>query len=65
MTVRGVSHHLVAYITIDDLISNASGTPSGDPNLASIMPRSELLSQGFRAPLEQDDQTEILSVVNS
>lgn len=65
MTVRGLSHHLVAYFSIDDLTSNAGRTPSADPSLASILPRSELLSQDFTAPVEQDDRAEILAAVSS
>lgn len=63
MTVRGLTHHLVAYFDVRDLMSNALRRPSMDPHLAGIVPRPELCSQNFLAPIEQDDQTEILCAV--
>lgn len=59
MTVRGLTHHLVAYFDIRDLMSNELLRPSSDLNLAGIEPRAELLSQGFTAPIEQDDEVDI------
>ena len=35
-------------------------TPSADLGLADILPRPELYSQGFRAPIEEDDRDEVM-----
>lgn len=59
MTVRGITHHLVAYFSSRDFMSNALLTPSADLGLADIIPRPELYSQGFRAPIDEDDRDEV------
>lgn len=60
VTVRGLTHHLVAYFDARDLMSNALCRPSMDPYLAGIDPRPELLNQNFLAPVERDDEAEML-----
>lgn len=59
MTVRGITHHLVAYFSSRDFTSNTLLTPSADLGLADIIPRPELYSQGFRAPIDEDDRDEV------
>lgn len=59
MTVRGITHHLVAYFSSRDFMSNTLLTPSADLGLADIIPRPELYSQGFRAPIDEDDRDEV------
>lgn len=53
ITYRGVTHHLVSYYTAEDVVANRLMTPTSDPNLRWIVPRTELLiSQNFRSPVE-------------
>ncbi|KAG8168254.1 hypothetical protein KVR01_003943 [Diaporthe batatas] len=63
VTVRGITHHLVAYFSSRDFTSNTLMTPSADFGLADIIPRPELYSQGFRAPLEEDDRDEVMLLI--
>lgn len=59
VTVQGVTHHLVSYYNVNDVISNALRTPSQTDNLQYIRPRAELTSkQSFRSPLEDADEVE-------
>lgn len=60
VTVRGITHHLVAYFSSRDFTSNTLLTPSADLGLADIIPRTELYSQGFRAPINEDDRDEVM-----
>ncbi|KAH8891634.1 hypothetical protein GQ53DRAFT_746647 [Thozetella sp. PMI_491] len=61
--VRGVSHHLVAYFTIQDVMAGNLAVPTADPELGDIVPRSELLDQGFLAPIDSDDLKRVLGDV--
>ena len=57
VTVQGVTHHLVSYYNIHDVIANQLRTPSQLPELQYLRPRPELTSkQSFRAPLEEVDE---------
>lgn len=50
---QGVSHHLVSYYTVDDVMSGRLTTPTRHPDLRNIIPHSELiLPQNFRAPID-------------
>lgn len=58
VTVQGVTHHLVSYYNMDDVINRQLQTPSDTSNLRGVRPRPELTSkQSFRAPLEEQDDT--------
>lgn len=59
VTVRGITHHLVAYFSSRDFTSNSLLTPSADLGLADIIPRPELYGQGFSAPIDEDDRDEV------
>ncbi|KAH9906131.1 Gti1/Pac2 family-domain-containing protein [Xylariomycetidae sp. FL2044] len=53
---RGISHHLVSYYNIQDVVEKKLRTPSETPTLAGIVPRSSLISSGnFRAPVDDTD----------
>lgn len=59
VTVQGVTHHLVSYYNVNDVIANNLRTPSQTDNLQYIRPRPELTSkQSFRSPLEEVDDME-------
>ena len=53
---HGVHHHLVSYYNIEDVLEGTLRTPSKDPDLEHIRPRTELIRcQNFRAPLDDLD----------
>lgn len=57
VTVTGVTHHLVSYYSVDDVIRGALTPPSMVDHLRGIKPRPELITkQSFRAPIEDPDQ---------
>lgn len=59
VTVQGVTHHLVSYYSVHDVIANNLRTPSQVDNLQYIRPRPELTSkQSFRSPLEDNDDVD-------
>ncbi|KAI1628796.1 Gti1/Pac2 family-domain-containing protein [Exophiala viscosa] len=59
VTVQGVTHHLVSYYHLNDVMSNQLRTPSQTENLQYIRPRTELISkQSFRSPIEDVDEVE-------
>lgn len=59
VTVQGVTHHLVSYYNVTDVLNNQLRTPSQTENLHYIRPRPELTSsQSFRSPLEEVDDYE-------
>ena len=59
VTVQGVTHHLVSYYNVNDVLNNQLRTPSQTDNLHYIRPRPELTSsQSFRSPLEEVDEYE-------
>ncbi|KAH7393194.1 Gti1/Pac2 family-domain-containing protein, partial [Cadophora sp. MPI-SDFR-AT-0126] len=52
VTVGGVSHHLVSYYTVADVMNNKFTTPSKDPRFQHITPRPDLITkQNFRTPI--------------
>ncbi|KAM3067146.1 Global transcription regulator sge1 [Clarireedia jacksonii] len=54
VTVGGVSHHLVSYYTVTDVISNKLSNPSKDPRFQNIVPRADLVTkQNFRASIDE------------
>ena len=61
VTVQGVTHHLVSYYNVEDVMSSALRTPSSTETLQYIRPRPELTSkQSFRSPIDDaEDVSEI------
>ncbi|EPE29924.1 hypothetical protein GLAREA_01084 [Glarea lozoyensis ATCC 20868] len=56
VTVRGVSHHLVSYYTVADVMNNKFSTPSKDARFQHITPRNDLITkQNFRTPIDEVD----------
>ena len=56
VTVQGVTHHLVSYYSVSDVVSGQLRTPSQTDSLHYVRPRPELTSkQSFRSPLEDSD----------
>jgi hypothetical protein len=59
VTVQGVTHHLVSYYNVHDVMQNTLRTPSQTDNLHYIRPRAELTQkQSFRAPLEDAEEVD-------
>ncbi|KAL2855454.1 Gti1/Pac2 family-domain-containing protein [Aspergillus pseudoustus] len=59
VTVSGVTHHLVSYYSVEDVMRGALLPPSHVEVLKFVRPRNELVhKQSFRAPIdEMDPQT--------
>lgn len=58
VTVQGVTHHLVSYYNVQDVINGSLRSPSQTENLQYIRPRLELTAkQSFRSPIEETDET--------
>ncbi|KAJ5033510.1 uncharacterized protein L3040_008625 [Drepanopeziza brunnea f. sp. 'multigermtubi'] len=56
VTVGGVSHHLVSYYTVADVMNSKFTTPSKDPRFQHITPRPDLITkQNFRTPIDEVD----------
>ncbi|POS84758.1 hypothetical protein EPUL_006837 [Erysiphe pulchra] len=56
VTVGSVSHHLVSYYTVADVMNNKFTTPSKDPRFQQIVPRQDLVTkQNFRTPIDEVD----------
>ncbi|KIW15250.1 hypothetical protein PV08_05295 [Exophiala spinifera] len=56
VTVQGVTHHLVSYYLVNDVLAQNLRTPSQSESLQYVRPRPELTQkQSFRAPLEDVD----------
>ena len=56
VTVQGVTHHLVSYYNVNDVVTGHLRTPTQTENLQYVRPRPELTSkQSFRSPLEEMD----------
>lgn len=56
VTVGSVSHHLISYYTVADVMDNKFATPSKDPRFQHITPRPDLVTkQGFWAPVDEVD----------
>jgi Gti1/Pac2 family transcription factor len=59
VTVQGVTHHLVSYYSVSDVVNGHLRTPSQTENLNYVRPRPELTSkQSFRSPLEETEDIE-------
>jgi hypothetical protein len=59
VTVGGVSHHLVSYYTVADVMSNKFSTPSKDVRFQHTIPRADLITrQNFRTPIDEVDAME-------
>jgi Gti1/Pac2 family transcription factor len=59
VTVQGVTHHLVSYYSVSDVINGHLRTPSQTEALNYVRPRPELTSnQSFRSPLEESEDIE-------
>ncbi|KAJ5092354.1 hypothetical protein NUU61_007224 [Penicillium alfredii] len=53
VTVTGITHHLVSYYSVDDVMRGALNPPSMVDSLRYIRPRAELTQkQSFRAPID-------------
>ncbi|KAL1959358.1 hypothetical protein VTO42DRAFT_2161 [Malbranchea cinnamomea] len=58
VTLSGVTHHLVSYYSVEDVMRGALVTPSMVESLRYIRPRPELTTkQSFRAPIDDLDQS--------
>lgn len=56
VTVQGVTHHLVSYYNVADVMAGNLRTPTGTETLQYIRPRPELVSkQSFRSPIEDTE----------
>jgi hypothetical protein len=56
VTIGGVSHHLVSYYTVADVMNNKFTTPSKDLRFQRVTPRADLITkQNFRTPIEEVD----------
>lgn len=59
VTVQGVTHHLVSYYHVNDVLTSQLRTPSQTENLQYIRPRAELTSkQSFRSPIEEVEEVD-------
>ena len=59
VTVQGVTHHLVSYYSVSDVVNGQLRTPSQTESLNYVRPRPELTSkQSFRSPLEEMEDIE-------
>jgi Gti1/Pac2 family transcription factor len=59
VTVQGVTHHLVSYYSVSDVLNGHLRTPSQTESLNYVRPRPELTSkQSFRSPLEETEDLE-------
>lgn len=57
VTVSGVTHHLVSYYNVEDVMRGLLNPPSVVENLRYIRPRPELTTkQSFRAPVDDVEQ---------
>lgn len=56
VTCEGVTHHLVSYYTIADVMSQRFLVPSKDPRFQNTYPRPSLLtSQNYRSPIQDTE----------
>lgn len=62
VTVQGVTHHLVSYYNVEDVMQGNLRTPSQTENLQYIRPRPELTTkQSFRSPIEEAEDVNELT----
>jgi Gti1/Pac2 family transcription factor len=56
VTVGGISHHLVSYYSVADVMNNTFSTPTKDPRFQHITPRPDLITkQNFRTSIDEVD----------
>ncbi|KAH8689646.1 camp independent regulatory protein [Talaromyces proteolyticus] len=56
VTVSGITHHLVSYYSVEDVLKGILSPPTMHEELRFIRPRGELVSkQSFRAPIDDVD----------
>ncbi|KAJ5778934.1 hypothetical protein N7457_006654 [Penicillium paradoxum] len=56
VTVLGVTHHLVSYYSVEDVLRGVLNSPSMVDSLRYIRPRNELTQkQSFRSPIDELD----------
>jgi hypothetical protein len=56
VTVGNISHHLVSYYNVADVMNNKFTAPSKDPRFQHITPRPDLITkQNFRTPIDEVD----------
>ncbi|CEJ81310.1 Putative Camp independent regulatory protein [[Torrubiella] hemipterigena] len=56
VTHGGVSHHMVSYYNVRDVLEGTLAHPTKTPGLEDCVPRPELImSQNFRAPVEESE----------
>ncbi|ETI28358.1 hypothetical protein G647_00807 [Cladophialophora carrionii CBS 160.54] len=59
VTVQGVTHHLVSYYHVNDVLNTQLRRPSETESLTYVRPRLELTQkQSFRAPLEEQNEVD-------
>lgn len=62
VTVQGVTHHLVSYYNVNDVMAGSLRTPSQTDSLQYIRPRPELTQkQSFRSPIEDGEDVNELA----
>ncbi|KAF4471704.1 Gti1 Pac2 family [Fusarium albosuccineum] len=55
ITLQGITHHLVSYYNVDDLLSRRLTTPTKDQTLRHTIPRpSHIASQSFQVPIGEE-----------
>lgn len=58
VSFSGITHHMVSYYSVDDVLSGALIRPVKSPLLSGVVPRAELvMSQNFRAPVEESEHS--------
>lgn len=56
VTVNGVSHHLVSYYSVNDVMQKKLPNPSQDARFSHTVPRQELITkQNFRSAIDEVD----------
>ncbi|RDW70201.1 hypothetical protein BP5796_08598 [Coleophoma crateriformis] len=56
VTVGGISHHLVSYYSVADVMEGRLPNPSKDPRFQHVIPRQDLITkQNFRTPIDEVD----------
>ncbi|KAJ5882530.1 Gluconate transport inducer 1/Pac2 [Penicillium soppii] len=59
VTVSGVTHHLVSYYSVEDVIRGSLNPPSMVESLRFLRPRTELTQkQSFRSPIDELENVE-------
>ena len=59
VTVAGISHHLVSYYNVKDVVAGNLITPTKEPKFQNLTPRPDLITkQNFRTPVEEADSME-------